>query len=1681
MTLHPISAGSGIDYLMRTVASGDQEIKGKDLAGYWSSGGDTPGVWLGRQAEALGLSGQVTQQAADAIFKDGIDPTTGEALGLRWKTYPSADERYEAMVAREPHATEARLIELRKKADKLGQQTARAGWESVFSPVKSWSILWGVSNDEMRAQLEEAEQAAFEKVWARIEGEAAWTRVGPRGGQVQVEATGLIAAAFVHRTSRAGDPDYHRHVAISAKVQDAEGRWLALDARPLHRLTVALSETYTTELERQMWQRFGILAAPREDSIRPDRRPVREFLSISAPVVSLFSQRRRQTERELTKMLATFREREGREPSRAEQYALAQAAALTARPDKQPKSVGAERRQWRRRAWQAGIRFPGQWVKYAQAASREALAERPEPAALADVAAAVLATLESERETWTRANVEAETYRQLTAAGWHLAAGDRFDALVDQVTEHVLGPERCELQSPPETLTIPSRYLRPDGSPIFVQIGSARYTSHRITQWEADLVEAATRPAPVRVLTPEQIDAALAAGDAERGFTPTDEQRAVVHGVFARDVRATAIIGPAGTGKTTIMRLVREVADAHGIQVLGLAGGQLQADQLAEAAGIRAENIARWRTMSEQFARGQDRWTLRPDTIVIVDEAGQASTPDLHAILAQVENAGGRLLPVGDPRQLGSPGVGGALALLESDSQALHLSEVRRFRSANGDLRHWEIDAAGALARGDAEASWEAYSSRGRIQVGSLDEMLSAAYEAWQRDVSDGLTSILIAPTNALAAQLSERARADRVAAGIVDDRRTVTLADGNRVGAGDQIVTRANNRQIRCTDSRQWVRNGDVWLVREVRRDGTLVVEHAGTGNGAELPADYVTGGGVELGYAITKDRAQGVTVQTGHGLLVPGMDANSAYPTLTRGTYTNHAYLSNESQTIDPETGEPGRPLTGRQAWAAIVARDGTQLSATATQRKLWDEAEAIRTRIQPLRYVLDELAGVECREALARLIGRSLADILYDSPAWPALRAQLTRLANEGYDTDRLAQVAAHSRDWEGARDYAKCLHSRIAGLVEDQGERFRLPEGAERPATASAYEVESVAVGDDVLKAMGVRLPDKRSDEEDDRFAFAQQLAATIYERADRLAAQAQEDARAGEGWAANYGPEPAEVAEAVAWRDQLAAAAAYRDAADYTGGDATGPAPTEDDAPLRGLWRAAQKPADDATAYADALALAATGASWLDAVGAVPPAGDPARPAWVRAVVAVATYRQLWEYGNESAAIGEPPTEAVQRADYDHAKRALDAHRWVRRHPALGEADADTLAVVIARGAEGQAVADRAAAAIAAHDAAVRAQVTAEQAAEDAANRAAAAREQAAAEQPADRSQAAELAAAAERARVEAAQAAALAQAARAEAEATAPAALAAREDMRRAEEARRIVARRTLNPQPEQPGDDPEHGPRPWTLRPHGDLSDRELVTAANQATTTAVEIEKTADAEHAAQARETAAELREHAAELRAESRTRAVMDPAQRESEADERATRRGHRTAKRLDHLYADRTGPEALQTTLHRGKPTPSPAPTNAKPTTAGPQPAASRPHDQAAAEPVGRRRRQQHAEAGQPTKPARNRTSERLDNLYADRTGPDAVRDAKRRTPAARTDRAGAETAQPKPATTTAPTPATPAPKKSRRNAAARLDEMYDRDGRGPKDDPKNPGRDRKRRQPPPRRPGGPSI
>ena len=258
-----------------------------------------------------------------------------------------ATEMFRAQHGRDPR--DAR--ELSGTIAKLSRPktTTVGGFDLTFSPVKSVSTLWAIAPPQVAAQVELAHNEAVADALAFIEKHALYSREGTNGVR-QVDVTGLVAAAFTHRDSRAGDPDLHTHVAVANKVQTLSGKWLSIDGRILFKAKVTASETYNTALEKHLRTRLGLVFAERPGTER-GKRPIREVVGVDPALNRRWSSRRASIEARRGELATEFQGDHGRPPTVVEAILLAQQATLETRDAKhEPRTLTEQRAAWREQA-----------------------------------------------------------------------------------------------------------------------------------------------------------------------------------------------------------------------------------------------------------------------------------------------------------------------------------------------------------------------------------------------------------------------------------------------------------------------------------------------------------------------------------------------------------------------------------------------------------------------------------------------------------------------------------------------------------------------------------------------------------------------------------------------------------------------------------------------------------------------------------------------------------------------------------------------------------------------------------------------------------------------------------------------------------------------------------------------------------------------------------------------------------------------------------------------------------------------------------------------------------------------------------------------------------------------------------------------------------------------------------
>lgn len=1059
LTIHRLTAGDGYKYLLRHVAAGDIERHlTTPLTSYYAASGYPPGRWVGTGLAGIAGGGlaagaAVTESQMAALYGRGEDPVTGQPLGRPHLIYKSPSEQIQQQIdALDPHLSEeARrdaIVQIRAAAMRQRTRQAVAGFDLTFSPAKSVSALWATADIGTQEQIVAAHHDAVNDVVRLIERHAILTRTGHRG-IAQLETRGTIGAAFDHWDTRSGDPQLHTHVVVANRVQGPDGDWRSIDGRVLFRSVVAMSEVHNVFLADNLNRRLGVGWELRQRGKR--RNPAFEMAVVPDDLIEEFSARTEQIESNLA-LLLDERGDGLPPPGRKESYVLRQRATLMNRPPKHlARPLATLMQEWRRRA---DLKVGKEVIETIQrsldqAGDRPMAAADLSPRTIEAYAAAVVITLQTKRATWTRWNLLAEAARQ-TRLIRLVTSAERFEVLESIV-------ESTEQQSisltAPEVVTTPE--TRADGQSVFTIHNGQIFTSPVILGAESLLLDLARDTTGPRIAAP--VDAGLSA-----------DKQAALRRIATSGQKVEALVGPAGTGKTSLLSVMTkdwESAQGEG-SVIALAPSSAASGVLADAIGSPAENIAKWiyesaglgaeerrdRIRQTEYAveesrragrrrreyrlsgllaalrAEQDRWKFRSGQLVIVDEASMAGTMELATLARAADSAGAKLLLVGDDAQLRAADTGGAFRLIARDTEAAELSDVWRFSN------NWERDASLVLRAGSPEVI-DAYAEQNRLDAGSSDAMEEAAYRAWKADIAAGKSSLLIAADNATVARLNARARLDRILTGEVEPDGIV-LHNSNHVGIGDRIVTRLNNRRLRY-GRRGFVQNGDEWIVVHRWKDGSLTVENPRQDQ-VTLPATYVQES-VELAYATTAHRAQGSTVDTAHLLVTDQLTRALLYVGMTRGRESNRAYVETHQSTTDLH--EPHPEQTMQDVLEEILENSGVELSAHEVMRQELDNA----TRLDRLIPIHEHLCQLDARNRFEHAIsssGLDTADLasLKASPAYGPLITALRRAETAGLDTTQILHRAVHQSSVNNANDIAAVLHARVERLATRAARRI-----------------------------------------------------------------------------------------------------------------------------------------------------------------------------------------------------------------------------------------------------------------------------------------------------------------------------------------------------------------------------------------------------------------------------------------------------------------------------------------------------------------------------------------------------------------------------------------------------------------------------------------------------------------
>jgi len=754
-----------------------------------------------------------------------------------------------------------------------GNGSRVAGIDVTFSAPKSVSALWAVSSPYERARIEAAHGRAVAGTIARIERDVELVRTRVAGKLEWERAERLLAAEFVHTSSRltrdqerggVPDPQLHSHVVVLG-AQRMDGRFAAVDSRELFRSARANGAWYRAELASDL-QELGLEVRGRTGR---DGRYF-ELTGVPEKLTERWSARAADIER----AARAFRTRYGRDPRAGELGSITTATrgtkALTA-------EVNVDR------AWRAVGEEYGLSREQVQGLFAAHVAPERDPR---DLAQELLRGVTSQRSMVSERDLRARAY-ELSAGVCHPAQADRVVADLARSGELValaggLWTTRELREREQQTLTLAASRANERAAPV----------------GEATLREA-------RIELQREIGAPL-----------TAEQREALQTITGRG-GVSVLVGQAGTGKGVVISAAARAWQREGYEVIGTAVAGATAERLG--ADARLERSVTTDRLLGEAERGQTAMSAK--TVVVMDEAAMADTNRLARLTEITARGESKLVLVGDQAQLSSIGAGGMFAALQEHAPTAELSEVHRAQHA------WEREAWAHVREGESQRALAGYQAHDRLHItdsrAEAAERMVSDWAGARRENPQERTVMLTDASNVELDRINALAQEQRARAGELGAHQVQLPDRPYGLAAGDEVIFTAAHYQ----PGQQRVENGTLGTVAETEGDDRLTIKtHGATQREVDVNAGKFND--LRLSYAQHVYKAQGRTIDRAF-VLTGGWqtDREHAYVALTRARDRTDLYISRE------DLGEQGMDTGAIERLGEAMAESHAQQASITT----------------------------------------------------------------------------------------------------------------------------------------------------------------------------------------------------------------------------------------------------------------------------------------------------------------------------------------------------------------------------------------------------------------------------------------------------------------------------------------------------------------------------------------------------------------------------------------------------------------------------------------------------------------------------------------------------------------------------------------------------------------------------
>lgn len=522
------------------------------------------------------------------------------------------------------------------------------GIDITFSAPKSVSLLAEVHG---KRKVREAHEGAVREALSYIETELAITRQTVNGKTEVVKTGNLTVAMFHHNTSRDLDPQTHTHAVVMNVTKRQDGQWRSLTNEEIYKAQRIIGAIYTAGLANR-------LKALGYDLYRTDERGNFEITGIEREAIQHFSQRRAQIEASLKARgieisTATAKQKES--------------ATLKTRASKVNVDHDLLLSDWQDRAKSIGINFD------AIEANKHVTHSKGDKEDHTDL-------------IHPAGEEKGEEGKSIAAMRFAIAHLTEREAVVSK-RELILAALEHSVGHGLSISEIKLAFGKLEKEGDLVALPGAVYTTKKMLAsevWSLDQVRTQKGKMP-HIIDRDKIALRLAHAERKQGFKYNKGQKEAITTVLTSQDRYIGIQGFAGTGKTTMLRALREIAQEEGYTVRGMAQTGVASQLLARETGMSTNTVSMFQIKERQlqkdiaFAKQYAPDFERKPELWIVDESSLLGQRQKVQLDAMAEKAGAKVVYLGDRLQLQSIVAGKPFELAQHHGmQTVYMTEINR-------------------------------------------------------------------------------------------------------------------------------------------------------------------------------------------------------------------------------------------------------------------------------------------------------------------------------------------------------------------------------------------------------------------------------------------------------------------------------------------------------------------------------------------------------------------------------------------------------------------------------------------------------------------------------------------------------------------------------------------------------------------------------------------------------------------------------------------------------------------------------------------------------------------------------------------------------------------------------------------------------------------------------------------